>query len=104
VWTPQFAHFCWSRLNCLANSRPTRTFCTVEHVRRKEAIVVLSGTRISDTCLKASKQLKHKIQELSALERIKNTEMRNARFACQRYASSYEAMIQTGRDYIEMLL
>jgi hypothetical protein len=70
----------------------------------KRLLFVLSGTRIPDASLKASKQLEHKCRRLSAWERIKNAERRNARFACQHYASNYEAMNQTGRDYVEMFL
>jgi hypothetical protein len=33
---------------------------------------------------------------ICALESINNTEMRNVRFAFQRYAMSYVAMTQTG--------
>jgi hypothetical protein len=69
-----------------------------------ERLFVLSDTRISDTSLKASKQLKHKIRGICAWERIKNTEMRNTYFAFQLYALSYVAMTQTGRDYVEILL
>jgi len=71
----------------------------------KRLLLVLSGTRIPDTCLKASKQLKHKIRVLQCLRKNKEyQDEKRALFAFQRHASSYEAMIQTGRDYVEMLL